>query len=310
VAPPARRTGAALTLRQTKTRATISDATGSFKLVVDTVKGQLKTLHLGDTPVVLDGPSFNVWRAPLDNDGVKGHAEQWHAKWKPLGRWMNAGFDTLTPALQSVDVQQPDAEHITISMTHHCACRGQESGFTHQQVYTIHAGGTIEATHSFGMDQGIVDPPRLGIRLQLAESLEQLAWFGHGPHETYVDRKAGAPIGHYKGTVSDQYVPYIVPQEHGNKEGVRWFELVSADGTGIHIQAEGTLSFSASHLTPEDLTKAYHTNELKPLKPITLLIDAAQRGLGSASCGPDTLEEYRISNGTYTLRYTITPSSM
>ncbi len=296
-----------LLLRQTKTRATITDPACGFKLVVDTVNGALKTIHIGDTALLQDGPRFNIWRAPLDNDGVKGKSEQWHAKWKPLGRWMCEGFNSLTPTLKRSNIEAGNSGSVTIAIDHHYACRDRKVGFTHKQRYTILPGGTIEASHTFDMDKGVDDVPRLGIRLELPEPLEQLAWFGHGPHESYCDRKAGAPIGHYSGTVSEQYVPYIVPQEHGNKEGVRWLSLCNETGTGLQIKADDTFSFSASHLTPEQLTNAYHSHELKPRKPITLLIDAKQRGLGSASCGPDVLDAYRIANGSYSLRYTITP---
>jgi len=298
---------APLSLRQTRTRATITDPASGFRLVVDTVKGGIKNAAIGSTPLLLRGPEFNVWRGPLDNDGVKGKSEQWHAEWKPLGRWVTAGLNTLNPILQSVKVTPATDGSIHVDIRHRYTCRGSKKGFLHKQSYSIRPGGVILADHHFVMDKGIVDPPRLGVRMVLPNDLEQLTWLGHGPHESYADRKAGAPVGRYHGTVAEQYVPYIVPQEHGNKEAVRWFSLCNADGVGVQVQAEGPLSFSASHLTPEDLTRAFHTNELKPRDEICVLMDAVQRGIGTASCGPDIWEQYRIRSGSYHLRYAMIP---
>jgi len=221
--------------------------------------------------------------------------------WAPIavpGNWTMQGHDKP----HYTNVQMPFSNTPPVVPDDN-ACRGTKHGFVHRHRYSVRPGGVILAEHNFVMDEGIADVPRLGVRLQLAEGLEPLTWFGHGPHESYVDRKAGAAVGCYQGTVAEQYVPYIVPQEHGNKEAARWFSLCDAKGIGLQIQAQGPLSFSASHLTPEDLTKAYHTHELAPRQEITVLMDAAQRGLGTASCGPDTLEQYRIANGSYRLRY-------
>ena len=112
-------------------------------------------------------------------------------------------------------------------------------------------------------------------------------------------------MGLYRGTVAQQYVPYIVPQEHGNKEDVRWFSLCDDRGRGMLIRAAGPMSFSASHLTPEALTRAYHTHELQPDKHVTVQMDYAQRGLGTQSCGPDTLPQYRIGPGSYDWKYSM-----
>ena len=301
--PPAPAGRTALALRQTRTRATIADPGTGVEVVVNKRDGRLQALRLGETDLVLRGPVFNIWRGPLDNDGVKGKPEQWRAGWKPLGRWTAAGYDALTPEAPEVEVSAARDGAVMVRIRQRYTCRGSRRGFVHAHRYTICSGGVILAEHRFLMDKEVTDVPRLGVRMQVPGALQMLSWFGHGPHESYVDRKAGAPIGLYRGSVADQYVPYIVPQEHGNKEAVRWFSLCNADGVGLQVQARGTLGFSAGHFTPEDLTKARHTHELKPREDITVLMDAAQRGLGTASCGPDTLERYRIGNGSYSMRY-------
>ena len=98
--------------------------------------------------------------------------------------------------------------------------------------------------------------------MTLANDLEALTWFGRGPHESYVDRKAGAPIGRYQGTVTEQYVPYIVPQENGNKSDVRWAALTNNEGKGLLVVGEPFLNVSAWDYTMEALEKAEHIHEL------------------------------------------------
>jgi len=154
----------------------------------------------------------------------------------------------------------------------------------------------------------MADVPRLGMMLTVAEGFEQLDWYGRGPFESYADRCYAAEIGRYSGTVAEQYFPYIVPQENGNKTDVTWFSLRNAAKAGVHFQTRRDgFGFSAHHFTPADLTPALHTFEVPTRPEITVLLDARQRGLGTASCGPDTLEQYKVLPGRYRLRYAITP---
>ena len=119
-------------------------------------------------------------------------------------------------------------------------------------------------------------------------------WYGRGPHENYCDRNEGALVGVYSGTVDEQYVPYIVPQENGNKTDVRWASLTNSSGLGLLAVAMPRMEVSVHHYRTEDLDKARHTYELKRRKDITLNLDYRQSGLGGGSCGPDTLPKYLV----------------
>jgi len=136
--------------------------------------------------------------------------------------------------------------------------------------------------------------PRIGLQMRLPGGYEQFTWYGRGPHETYVDRKEGAQAGVYSGTLDEQYVPYVVPQENGNKTEVRWVALTNSEGLGLLVVGMPLLEVSAHHYTTEDLTAARHTHELKRRDDVTLNLDYAQSGLGSASCGPGRLEKYQL----------------
>lgn len=272
----------------------------------DLRQGRLLAVKQGDQPLLLDGPAFNIWRGPLDNDGVKGKKEQWSAKWKPLGHWMNAGFNELSMKLVDCSWEKKGGG-IAVHVEQRYLCKGAEHGFTHTHDTVIRADGEIAVSNRFQMDKGVTDPPRLGVRMTVAGRCEQLEWVGRGPFENHADRKYAAHIGRYGGTVAEQYVPYIVPQENGNKEDVRWLSLSDASGAGLNVEAGKPFGFSAHHFTPEDLEKAYHTVALTPRRDITLLIDAVQRGVGGASCGPDTGESYRIRGASYRLGFTLRP---
>jgi beta-galactosidase len=135
--------------------------------------------------------------------------------------------------------------------------------------------------------------------------LENLEWYGRGPWENYSDRKSSAMIGFYKNTVKGQYTPYILPQEHGHKCDVRWLSLCDPNGYGIRVEGFPTYEFSASHFTANDLFAAHHTDELKPRNETWLNIDHRMRGLGTASCGPDTLDQYRLLESSYEFTYSL-----
>ena len=161
-------------------------------------------------------------------------------------------------------------------------------------VYTIQGDGTVRVDVAVAPAEGLPVLPRLGMQLELPKALEQMSWYGRGPEENYQDRKSCAKVGLYSGTVQDQYVPYVVPEENGNKCDVRWASFCDPEGRGLLVRGLPLLEVSAHHYSTENLTRARHTNELVYRDEITLNVDHKQRGLGGASCGPDTLAQYEI----------------
>lgn len=250
----------------------------------------LSFLGVGGENVLSATPALNVWRAPLDNDGIKGWAGQDN---KPLGRWRSLGIDRIerqgfvrNVSDQGVSFrerwQTPAGESIEVS--------------SHWRSVS----GAFDVSHQFVVPAVLTDLPRLGIRLGLAAGFESLSWFGHGPHETYVDRQASGQLRVHQSTVSEQYVPYILPQDHGNLTAVRRLRL--SNGTrSIEIASDDPIEASASHYPHEVLTPAFHTFEVTPSPLTWLCLDVMQRGVGGASCGPDTLPVYRLGSGTFDL---------
>jgi beta-galactosidase len=125
-----------------------------------------------------------------------------------------------------------------------------------------------------------------------------------GPQESYPDRKLGR-VHKWVSTVANQHTPYIRPQENGGHSDVRWFEFADAQGNGVRIDLDSPLQVSVSPFRAEDLADITHNLDLEPSGNTVVHIDAAHRGLGTASCGPDTLPKYLVSGGTYSFTWTV-----
>lgn len=253
----------------------------------------------GNSAWVNQGPRLNVWRAPLDNDGIKGRADQ---SGKALGRWLSLGLDSIELTDTIVDVRRRRdgrAEIVTRQRFE------PASGHIDMETrYVIESNTQLSVSHRFTVSKELGDLPRLGVRWQLPGAFEEFDWFGRGPHETWVDRKQSGIERVHRSTVTDQYVPYILPQEHGNLTDVRWLR-VSGDMHSITFRPATLVEASASHYPHEVLTPAFHTYEVSPDDATWVCLDVMQRGVGGASCGPDTLPQYRLAAGRYRLDYEV-----
>jgi beta-galactosidase len=234
-------------------------------------------------------PALSLWRAPTDNDRIGGMADRW-AGW---------GLATLTRRLDGID-RADDA--VTVRSTWTTAA-GIEVG--HVQRLSRRADGRTRVEETVEVPAEIEDLPRVGVVLQLAAGHEAVEWFGRGPHETYPDRRRGARVGRWASTVTEQLVNYVKPQENGGHADTRWLRVGRPDGTGIRIDLDRPRQVSATHLTAADLAAAAHDVELRPRAETIVVLDAAHRGVGTASCGPDTLEPYVLRGGTYRWTWTI-----
>jgi len=256
-------------------------------------KGEILTFR--ENPVFTSGPRLNLWRGGTDNDGIRGWTGQ---EEKPLSLWTAAGFHSPQVAREEAkwgDTLRVERVYRTPTL---------EEGITHTQVFTQIDNNTLKVDNTFRYDPSLPSLPRVGVRMELPRDFEQLQWFGLGPHETYIDRKAGARMGRYSGLVKDQYVPYILPQANGNKCGVGWFSLENSKWK-VTFSTEDTMEFSTHHYRDEDLMECYHTPDVEDIliDATVVTIDLKQRGLGTGSCGPDTLEEYQVPPGDYEFTY-------
>ena len=284
-------------LRVAQSGAEITVAGRDFSLVFDKGAACIRSFSYKGKPLMQRGPALNIWRAPTDND-INTWGEQ-----KMAMRWREAGLDRLQEQARSVQVEQVSPQVVKIHAETFACAPDLTDGIESQITYTIYGSGEMVIDHRVLPDAKLPPLPRVGLRLTLPGAYNNFAWYGRGPHESYADRKLGARVGVYRGTVDEQYVPYIVPQEHGNKTDVRWASLTDANGAGLRVEGMPLLNVSASHFTAEDLTAATHTYELRRRDDITLNLDYAQCGLGNASCGPGVLPQYLLEPREY--RYSL-----
>lgn len=270
-----------LELKESAKKIVISNK--DFNLIFDKEKAHIISLNYSGSELIKSGPSLNVWRAPTDNDARR-----------MAFQWRKFGLDRIEYKIKSVEVEQIAPQVVRIHVALNACASDIAEGFDCRYTYTVYGSGDIIIDTDIVPSDKLPPLPRIGLQFCILGEYDTFTWYGRGPHENYCDRKEGAPIGVYTGTVDDQYVPYIMPQENGNKTDVRWVSLTNIRGIGLLAVGMPLLEVSAHHYTTEDLTRAKHTFELKRREDITLNLDYKQSGLGGASCGPDTLPKYLI----------------
>ncbi len=294
---------------------------GDTAATFDRATALLSSLRVRGVELLARGPLVELNRGATDNDGVKLWSGQ---DWKALGRWQKLGL--ITKPLQ----HQPGAfawkanrdGSVTVTLSHAASGRDQWTDCTHTHRYTLHPDGRLVVDNDIAFaGADMVDLPRAGVRFDLVAGYERLAYFGRGPVENYADRKTGSLVARYETTVAAEYVDYVMPQEHGHHTDVRWLELkVGTPLRGVrptsarsrspqlptlHIAAAPLFEFNVSHYTAEDLYAAKHTTDLTPRAETIVYLDAAHRGLGTQSCGPDALDQYKLSAQRYRFSYTL-----
>jgi beta-galactosidase len=239
-----------------------------------------------------------VFRALTDNDAIQvGWMRDWSLR---LAAWEAQGIDACRwepgPLRRR---RQGDAVLLASSGVLRPAGDGPPIKVGTRLVEDL-PDGWNHLSVTIGVPAALDDVPRVGITAELPGSFEDLEWFGDGPHESYADRRASVTVGRWRSTVTDQYVPYAFPQEHGHHTGLRWLALRDGRRAGLLVVADGHLGFAARHHGDAELYAATHAADLSSDAALThLYLDAAQRGLGTGSCGPDTLARYRVRPGRH-----------
>ncbi|MFI6080194.1 glycoside hydrolase family 2 TIM barrel-domain containing protein [Streptomyces sp. NPDC051217] len=234
------------------------------------------------SPLLTAPPVLSLWRAPTDNDLLGGVAEHWH----------RLGLDDLVREHVSTDRR---GDRVTVRGAYRTAGGVVE----HQQAVSRLPDGGLLIEETAVLPDGVTDVARVGTVFETVGGLERVEWFGQGPWETYPDRRAGGPVGHHRARITELFTPYLRPQESGGRSGVRALSLLSGTGRGLSVQLDAPRQVSVAHHRAADLAAAAHHDELVPRRGCVVHIDAAHRGLGTASCGPDTLPRYRFGPGTY-----------
>jgi beta-galactosidase/beta-glucuronidase len=279
-----------------------------FTIVFSKITGKMMAFKHQDVDLIDTGMTLNIWRAPTDNDGFKFADVDW-LKWKLLGKWLDYGLNRLEFNLKSMKWEQAGPEVVWVRTTYQVQAEDVKVGFEHRITYTVYGNGDVNSVHFVNCDPDFPPLPRVGVIMTMPAGFEQFTWLGRGPEENYIDRNFGVAVGVYSSSVDDQYVPYIMPQENGNKTDVRWASLTNENGYGLVAIGTPLMETGVSHFTADDLYKAYHTNELSKRDEVYWTLDYHQCGLGGNSCGPMTLPQYLVLPGSYKFSILLRPLS-
>jgi len=255
-----------------------------FELVFDSKSASFTYTYRGRMLVKGFNP-LEVWRAPTDND-----EGGWMAR--VADRWRQVGLDKVQHRVESVSTALLAPQAVLIEAWIRTEAPDTHLGFRSRLRLVVYGNGDVRVAADVKPDEGLPQLPRAGFTLQLPGTLSHVTYYGRGPHENYVDRKVGAAVDVYATTVDEMFVPYLKPQECGNRCDVRWVALRDSEGYGVLAIASELMEFSAHRCTPHDLAAAKHPHEIKWRGEVFAHLDYKQRGLGGASCGPDTLPHY------------------
>ena len=259
-----------------------------FDCLFSMLSGGLVSYRYAGKEMIEKIPMPNFWRAPVDNDNGS-MAPARYAQWKIASMYIshrNGGmFDNVPTKVEEKDN--------TVTVTYTYFMPTTPAGKC-QVSYTVFGDGTIETKLMYDPVEGLPDMPEFGMMFWFNADYDNLTWYGMGPDETYADRRHGAKLGIYSNKVADNMAKYLVPQECGNKVGVRYARLVDAKGRGMMFEGD-ELSFSALPYTPHELENAAHVYELPQVHHTIVRVALAQMGVGGDdSWGSWVHPEYHI----------------
>lgn len=241
----------------------------------------------------------NLWRVPTDND--EGGKQSSFA-----ARWRLAGLDNtkIQPIEMTAKQVQPEVVKVysknNVLLTKGTIC--------YKTVYTIYGTGEIKSEIDFDMPAEMPPLARVGVQLTLPASFENVSWYGKGPFESYEDRKESAMVGLYKASVANQYFPYVMPQENGNKTDVRWVAVNTKEGPGLVVMGDSLLSINVQDYSQQALNESKTSHQLRRGTNTYLYVDYKQMGVGGdIGWGPRVHPEYLLTAKKYPFAFWLKP---
>jgi len=274
----------------------LATVTGNgFSVVFDKKTGFISQLAKnGINLLIADGaPKLHLWRAPHKND------DDWAFR-----QWEKFGVNTLQYTL--VDFKVETVDNTTVKVVSTTKADGKEGfGVYHTATYLVKGDGTIKVDNQVQFVGFQINLARIGVRMLLDKKLDQMTFFGRGPGENYSDRKAASDVGLYELGVNDQYT-YEKPMERGNHEEVRWAKLSGKDMPSLMVQSdEKLMQVAALPHTDEEMLPVQYKIDLPASTATVFCVSTKTLGVGSNSCGPQTLEKFRVYAEPTSFTYTI-----
>ncbi|RPJ03193.1 MAG: DUF4981 domain-containing protein, partial [Candidatus Aminicenantes bacterium] len=274
-------------------------AGGDFSIGFDRLTGDLDSFVCGGRELIASGIEPNFWRAPTDND----FGNQMPRR---LAVWRQA---SLYRDLKSLGARESGDGRVTVAVVY-----GLSRGLATQTLeYEIGGDGRIVLRSTLDLSEGAKLPelPRIGLKMALPAGFDRVHWYGRGPFESYWDRKTAAFVGLYEMTAAEP-MPYVSPQEYGNRTDTRWVAVRDGEGRGLLISGGPVLEFSAHPFWPEDLTQesrgSKHPPDIRRRDIVCLTLDHAQMGVGGDdSWGARVHPQYTLPAKDYSFQLTFRP---
>lgn len=275
----------------------------NFTIGFDMFRGEMASWKVAGGELLKSGPKLNLWRAPLNNDG-----DYFPRMRRPIVKeWAKAGLDSLEFKLLDITVGNKD-DAVVITAKKRAQAPGKTSFVDYTETYTVDRNGSVNiSTDILPVGEDMVTLPRVGYILTIDGRYGTMNWYGYGPEEAYLDRHSGVKLGVYSGSVDDQFVNYVYPQDNGNKYGCRWVSLTDRKGGIGAYSKNGYIQSAAMHYTQENLTEAVDASQLKRIEDIEWKIDYKIYPIGNRSCGPPPLDKYILKAEPYHMDFTLCP---
>ena len=278
-----------------------------FRLVFDKVRARIDSWKYQGVELIKAGPRLDFWRAPTDKDI------------QAKKSWLQQHLNRLQHRAERVRVSAGNGSRsVTIEADVRIAPPSFRHAFLCRYTYKLFGSGDLVLSVS---GTPFVNPldnrgtpqqwpeklPRIGLSLELQPGFERVAWYGRGPGESYSDSQEAALFGVWRASVDELMTSYMKPQENGNRKDTYWVALTDARGLGLLAMGRPLINFSAHHYTADDLFLAKRALDLVRRDEIILHLDMRQRGLGSASCGPEPLPEHEIKPDAFSFSIRLRP---
>lgn len=277
-----------------------------FSMNLSRMEGTITDYEYDGEPLIRRGPVLNIFWPMMDNDWCFGQDEG-HFK-----TWTNAGLDRTRHYVRDVSVTFSGEDMVEIACAAALATPSFMPVFYVTYLYKIASTGEIRVQidaipGEYKSGEKLPYIPKIGTQSVLASGMKEVVWYGRGPVDNYQDKKYGTLIGRYKMNISDLFENHIKPQENGNRSEIRWVEVSKNSGAGLFFRSDSLMNFGARFYTDEELATKKHADQLCKTQECIFNFDYKVAGVGTGSCGPKTLEKYRIKPEKTKFNIIITP---
>ena len=266
-----------------------------FSVRFDKKTGAINSFIYKQNEILESSITPNFWRVPTDNDEGGGNNSF-------AAQWRQAGLDSYTTTPLTIDAKQSSPKEVVVNVRNNLTFK--TGSIIHTATYKISADGEIKCDNLFEVGEKLPPLARVGVYMALSKSFSDIEWFGKGPFENYDDRKEAAFVGLYSGKIKDQYFPYVMPQENGNKTDVRTLKVKSGKGYILNVSSSQHFNFNIQDYSDKALNESKLSHNLKRGESVWLHIDHIQMGLGGDdSWSPRVHKEFLLDNNVYEYSY-------